>query len=495
MPQAFISYVRENGESVGRLADVLRAYDIGVWLDRDQLRPGTRWKSAIRQAISEGDFFIACFSVEYQQRVRSYMNEELTLAVDELRQRPTDRAWFIPVLVNEREVPDRDIGAGETLRSLQWVDLYKDWEDGVRRILSVIEPKSAKLYQLQNALMDQSARVRIQAADELGKLGVLARQAVPTITQLLEDQNETVRAAAASALGNIGAATDKVISKLLRVMRRGDFYDSRHAANALAKLGYVAVPALLETRKYSGYGVAAHAEDALAAIDDPAAVPVLIEEARKGSMSAVEGLARIGRKAIAAVPLLVELVRHGSEVSRWGALETLGRIGDPTVIPVLTEQLSASNARTRWSTVEALGRIGERSTIPLIVNALQDSDGTVRSHTAEVLGLTGEREFVSILAKSLEDSDLVVRTKSAEALGIIGDAGAVQPPIRAPSDDANVCAAAAKAMGKLRHIDAVPALIRTLQHERDWVKSSAVDALLAIGSQEAVQAVRELGEY
>jgi hypothetical protein len=34
----------------------------------------------------------------------------------------------------EKTFPDRDIGAGETLRSLQWVDLFDDWKAGVERI-------------------------------------------------------------------------------------------------------------------------------------------------------------------------------------------------------------------------------------------------------------------------------------------------------------------------------------------------------------------------
>lgn len=138
MPSVFISYVSDNAEQVQQLAQELRAHGITVWLDRDKIMPGHRWADAIREGISQGDFFIACFSAEYHKRSKTYMNEELTLAIEELRQRPTDRAWFIPVLLSECEVPDRNIGAGQTLRSIQWVELYKNWSDGVRRILSII---------------------------------------------------------------------------------------------------------------------------------------------------------------------------------------------------------------------------------------------------------------------------------------------------------------------------------------------------------------------
>ncbi|HSE18758.1 MAG TPA: toll/interleukin-1 receptor domain-containing protein [Pyrinomonadaceae bacterium] len=103
------SYVRENSDAVGRLTQALRAHGIEVWLDKTQIKPGSRWADAIREGISQGDFYIACFSVEYLRRSRTYMNEELTLAIEELRQRPTDRAWFIPVLLSNVEIPARNI--------------------------------------------------------------------------------------------------------------------------------------------------------------------------------------------------------------------------------------------------------------------------------------------------------------------------------------------------------------------------------------------------
>lgn len=143
MVYVFISYIHENKREVDRLCDDLRKNGIQVWLDREQIMPGHRWKYAIREAIKKGSYFIACFSHEYRHRIRSHMNEELTFAVDELRKRPTDRAWFIPVLFSG-EVPDRSIGGGETLRDIQWVDLRLDWEDGIRRIINVIAPNTAE---------------------------------------------------------------------------------------------------------------------------------------------------------------------------------------------------------------------------------------------------------------------------------------------------------------------------------------------------------------
>ena len=141
MKHVFISYIRENRTEVDRLCDDLRSHGIEVWLDRDSIRPGARWKVAIREAIHAGNFFIACFSKEWNQRDKNYMNEELTLAIEELRRYSTDLEWFIPIKLNECEIPDRDIGGGETLNDFQHVSLYEDWNGGIQRILEVIQPE------------------------------------------------------------------------------------------------------------------------------------------------------------------------------------------------------------------------------------------------------------------------------------------------------------------------------------------------------------------
>ena len=85
MAHVFLSYVREDQELVDALAFQLRKAGVDVWLDRDRIYPGIRWQHAIKAAIESGSYFIACFSSSYKGRTRSFMNEELILAVRELR--------------------------------------------------------------------------------------------------------------------------------------------------------------------------------------------------------------------------------------------------------------------------------------------------------------------------------------------------------------------------------------------------------------------------
>jgi TIR domain len=136
--RVFISYVREDLLAVSALASAIKGAGYEVWIDHENLGGGERWKGTIRNAIREGTAMIACFSSAYSERARTYMNEELTLAIDEIRSRPTDMTWFIPVRLDNCVVPDRALGAGETLRDIQAVDLFPDTSAGHERVLKAI---------------------------------------------------------------------------------------------------------------------------------------------------------------------------------------------------------------------------------------------------------------------------------------------------------------------------------------------------------------------
>ena len=144
MQHVFISYVRENKSEVDKIHQELESYGIKIWRDLQDINPGERWKRQIQKAIREGAFFIACFSKEYHERNESYMNEELTIAIERLRQLHIDRVWFIPIKLNDCGLPDIDIGPGETLEDLNYVALYEDWDNGIQRIVNLIQPKSSK---------------------------------------------------------------------------------------------------------------------------------------------------------------------------------------------------------------------------------------------------------------------------------------------------------------------------------------------------------------
>jgi uncharacterized LabA/DUF88 family protein len=142
-PHVFLSHVREDAGRVERLAAGLEARGIGAWIDRHQIRPGQRWQQAIEDAIRSGSFFVACFSQAYSARTRSYMNEELLVAIEEVRLRPEAASWFIPVRLDECAIPDRRIGPGLSIGSFQRLDMFPDWDKSLERLAQTIGPSAA----------------------------------------------------------------------------------------------------------------------------------------------------------------------------------------------------------------------------------------------------------------------------------------------------------------------------------------------------------------
>jgi hypothetical protein len=138
---AFISYVREDAHHVDQLQQALEAAGISVWRDTEALWPGEDWRQKIRHAITDNALvFIACFSSHSAARAKSYQNEELLLAIDQLQQRRPDDPWLIPVRFDDCPMSDYDLGGGRTLASIQRADLFGDrYEEQMKRLGTSIQ--------------------------------------------------------------------------------------------------------------------------------------------------------------------------------------------------------------------------------------------------------------------------------------------------------------------------------------------------------------------
>jgi N-acetylneuraminic acid mutarotase len=138
----FISYVRENSREVDELQLALESAGVRVWRDTSDLWPGQDWRARIRRAISDDALvFIACFSSVGLRRKKGFHNEELTLAIEQLRLRQPDDPWLIPVRFDACEIPDRDIGGGRMLASIQRADLFgeRSGEETARLVAIVLQ--------------------------------------------------------------------------------------------------------------------------------------------------------------------------------------------------------------------------------------------------------------------------------------------------------------------------------------------------------------------
>lgn len=137
---AFMSYIRENSAEADRLQQVLEAAGVDVWRDTADLWPGEDWREKIRHAIIRDSLvFLACFSKKSVGRETSYQNEELNLAIEQMRIRRPGQPWLIPIRFDDCNIPDLNLGGGRSLGSIQHTDLFGDhFNDAAVRLVSVI---------------------------------------------------------------------------------------------------------------------------------------------------------------------------------------------------------------------------------------------------------------------------------------------------------------------------------------------------------------------
>jgi hypothetical protein len=136
-PRVFLAYVDEDTVPVRRLYTALAARRFDPWFDKTKLLPGQNWPRAIETAIHTSDFFVCCFSTRAVVKRGSFQSE-LRFALECARQTPLDDIFFIPVRLEECAVPS------SVSRHLHYVDLFPDWDAGVKRLLAVLTAEARR---------------------------------------------------------------------------------------------------------------------------------------------------------------------------------------------------------------------------------------------------------------------------------------------------------------------------------------------------------------
>jgi len=187
---AFISYVREDSHNVDELQRRLEEAGVRVWRDTANLWPGEDWRAKIRHAINDNALaFIVCFSHASLARDKSYQNEELTLAIEQLRLRRPEDPWLFPVRFDDCDIPDRDVGGGRTLTSIQRADLFGDRyaEGSARLIAAVVRILGQQADADAAGLKESPVLVTSNAPHMLEKVDEASRESVPRNLPQLHD--------------------------------------------------------------------------------------------------------------------------------------------------------------------------------------------------------------------------------------------------------------------------------------------------------------------
>jgi len=129
--------VQEDLVLARRLRDDIAASGHATWLDKDKLLPGQDWPRAIRRAVELSEAFVACFSQRSVAKRGQFQNE-LRWAMECGRQRPMESTFLVPVRFEACAVPER------IAEQVQYVDLFPDWEAGVRKIVRALRKAGPK---------------------------------------------------------------------------------------------------------------------------------------------------------------------------------------------------------------------------------------------------------------------------------------------------------------------------------------------------------------
>jgi HEAT repeat protein len=136
------------------------------------------------------------------------------------------------------------------------------------------------------------------------------------------------------------------------------------------------------------------------------------------------------RMGDAALPALLDLLRHDNPDARHHAAHTLGKLGDPRAAEMLMAALGDSEAKVVMKAAFALGQLGASEAIPALVALLGHPDSEVQISVHDTLERFGERAVPSLIG-GLEDERPQVREGAADMLGQIGDAAALPALINA----------------------------------------------------------------
>jgi HEAT repeat protein len=345
---------------------------------------------------------------------------------------------------------------------------------------------------LAELLKDEKSSVRVSAALALGAMGAKAKAAVPALLQAAQVQLTREPEPPPSApKGFLGLLTVRAAlhgEPYVEAIRDGGPADKAglKSGDTIVGVNGTKVASMKEFRaamdklKLNPGDKIVFAVDR--GMDQPVSITVTASEWPKAGetrpllgfgpsrVAALEALWKINEHPMV-VPGLAEILKDDQE--GWRAAFALGRLGPKAkaAVPALVEALRAVNGATRLESASALGRIGVAAeAAPALVEAFKDKDGRMRCFAAAALWkIKKDPAAVAVLVKALDDPEL--RTDAAEALWKMNRHSAA---VRALIKSRN-----ALALGRigLEWQASVTALAEALKDEDEQVRTSAADWL------------------
>jgi HEAT repeat protein len=341
-----------------------------------------------------------------------------------------------------------------------------------------------------------------------------------------------VRSHAAEALGGVGKGIEAAIDPLIETVVKANPEEVEQALKtakpgqkgtavsgpmlALRKIGKPAVEKLRPLLKHEspvvryqaaailggmGKEAAGAVPDVQAALEAERGLPTFQNYVLEELLAAALNL---GVEPGRVVNAIVELLKHDEAVVRYRAASLVARIGAKAVlaVPRLGEMLNDPEPKVQLAAIDALAAIGPaaKEVVFELGKKVEGNDPTAARAAAAALKAFGPAAGPAVpsLAKGLASLDSSVSAEAAQALAAIGpEAAAAVPEIvthiehpDARSEEKRASLAALAAIGKPAK-DAIPAIIKLTTDKDTGVRVAATDALARVGagSPEALAAL------
>ena len=386
---------------------------------------------------------------------------------------------------------------------------------------------------IASALHESDHVVRIRVIRALERISGRANVTITALIELLDDPHPEIRWAAAGAMESFGLKAVVATPALVGLLDDPDAAVRASAASTLGKMGPVAVAALMQVlddsdrakRLSALKGLAAHGARAGVAV--PRVAPITRDPDPEMRALALLCLRRIagdrnwpGESGWLTDPQAQIWPKAMTSAERLRGYPSLRRAIVEASLQVFGELVADPDPRVRYEAVKGFADLGEdgQSGAPLVAPLLRDPDSRIRRATADALGGMGSAavaDLVPELVSALADRDENVRWAVIQALRNVG-AGALTElaivleygdrlllpgvlatvielgPVAADtavyllpylaSDDSEVRALTAEALGSVGATEAADALHTALDDQAEEVRLAAAWALAALGT-------------
>lgn len=327
-------------------------------------------------------------------------------------------------------------------------------------------------------LRNKDAKIRASAANGLGKLGRVAKRAVPELARGLKDEDGLVRFQCACALRALGRDAADAAGALVEALD-DPTATAEEARQALAELELAAMPALVKALAKGDRFASQVVVIELLADLGPDAKVVLSDltaflKNKTLRYSAARALVLIDAENRDAIPVLQELLKENDRETRFVAATSLAKSkwGAKSAVPTLLKLLDEKHIRYFFGSLLTLGCIGPdaREALPVLSRLLRDFEKK-----------RGEDYAYAKLVALVAGAMLLIDPTNKDASKRAQD-GVPEFVFDASSRGETAAEFAVRVLGQLGPAakDALPALEKCLKHRNKRIQRAAQEAISKI---------------